>query len=131
MNDRQRAFVRHYLANGGNASQAYVSAGYSPKCADRHGPRLARNGAIASAIAKGQARAEKRTEITLDGIIRDLHTEAHDHGEGTTQAARVRALELLGRHLGLRQKVEHELSGAVTLQQAVDTAAAALAEGSE
>ena len=44
-------------------------------------------------------------------MIEGLRCEAADRGEGSSHAARVSALGLLGRHLGMfRDRVEHVLS---------------------
>ena len=114
LNQRQRSFVANYLAHG-VAQRAALEAGYSPRTARGAAHRLLANVGIAAAIARGRARAADRAEVTLEECIRGLHAEALRQGEGTSQAARVRAWEVLGKHLGLRTKVEVEHSGALTL----------------
>lgn len=47
---KQRAFVEAYLANGFNATQAAVAAGYSPKTAYSQGSRLLKNVEVRAAI---------------------------------------------------------------------------------
>lgn len=62
LNARQREFVRHFTAGAdgvrGNATQAFIAAGYSPKGADAMGPRLLGNARVAAAIAEVHAAAE-------------------------------------------------------------------------
>jgi phage terminase small subunit len=40
LNDMQSVFASEYARNGGNATQAALAAGYSPKMADKQGCRL-------------------------------------------------------------------------------------------
>lgn len=40
---KQRAFADYYIENGGNATQAAISAGYSEKTARSQGQRLLTN----------------------------------------------------------------------------------------
>ena len=72
---RQTAFVREYLISG-NASDAYVKAGYSPKGADAGAARLLVNVSIAAAIAAGRKKIEAKAEadfnLRLDDILRKL-----------------------------------------------------------
>ena len=107
MNARKRAFVREYLVSG-NATQAAIRAGYSPKSAHSCGPRLMENADVRAAIADGQkvleqsgiASAEERRAFWT-AMMRDLDAPA---------VARLRASELLGKNQG--DFVErHELAG--------------------
>lgn len=50
LNPRQRAFVTAYIANGFNATQAAITAGYSEETAYSQGSRLLKNVEIAEAI---------------------------------------------------------------------------------
>lgn len=74
LNSRQDAFVREYLLSG-NASAAYVKAGYAPKHADGAGPRLLGNVGVAAHIAHGRkkivAKAEAQFDITLDRVLEE------------------------------------------------------------
>jgi hypothetical protein len=57
-----------------------------------------------------QERSE-RTQISADYVIQRLKEEAEYEGEGSCPVARVKALELLGKHVGMfqdrQQTVEH------------------------
>lgn len=68
---RQAAFVAAYLISG-NATQAAIEAGYSPKTARSQGERMLTNVDIASALAEGKAAAAKRAKVTLDELIAEL-----------------------------------------------------------
>ena len=97
---RQAAFVREYLVDL-NATQAAVRAGYSPRNADKLGPRLVGQSRVAAEIARLMAAREKAVEHDAKWVIRRLAEEADFKGEGSTHSARVRALEVLARHHGL------------------------------
>ena len=48
------------------------------------------------------------TDLDRDYVIRRLMEEAERYGEGSSHAARISALALLGRHIGMfTEKVEH------------------------
>jgi phage terminase small subunit len=49
--ERRQAFVRAYIANGHNATQAAIEAGYSPKTARSQGQRLLTNVDISRDLA--------------------------------------------------------------------------------
>ena len=66
---RHNAFVEHYLRNGGNATQAAISAGYSRASARESGPRLLRNAVIAEKIAKVRNRALEGLKLETDKVI--------------------------------------------------------------
>ena len=57
---KQKAFADEYIKNGGNATQAYISAGYSEKGADRSASKLLRNTEVLDYIAKKQSLQEKK-----------------------------------------------------------------------
>lgn len=56
---RQQAFADEYIKNGGNATKAYKSAGYSEKGANRSASKLLTNTVILEYIAEKQAEIEK------------------------------------------------------------------------
>ncbi|MCW7556497.1 terminase small subunit [Endozoicomonas gorgoniicola] len=66
LNDRQQRFVDEYLANGGNATQAAISAGYSAKTAEATASRLLRNVKVADSVARGQKKIKKDLGITAE-----------------------------------------------------------------
>ncbi len=98
MTAKQQAFIQEYLIDF-NATAAAKRAGYSPRTADRSGPRLLGNVGIQAALTEAiQARA-KRAELDADFVLDFLRgaLEADD----APMAARVRSAELLGKHLGM------------------------------
>lgn len=132
LTDKQTAFVREYLVDL-NATQAAIRAGYSERTASRIGPQLLGKTWVREAIEKSQAKRARRVEVTQDYVLSNLVEVV----ERTMQRAPVldrkgeqvtdeegravwtfdakganRALELLGKHLGIfTDKVKAEVSG--------------------
>lgn len=132
LTDKQKEFVRQYLVDL-NATQAAIRAGYSMKTAYRQGADLLQKTSIREAIEKAQAKRARRVEVTQDYVLSNLVEVV----ERTMQRAPVtdrkgeqvtdeegravwtfdakganRALELLGKHLGIfTDKVRAEVSG--------------------
>ena len=132
LTDKQAAFVREYLVDL-NATQAAVRAGYSERTASRIGPQLLGKTWVREAIEKAQAKRARRVEVTQDYVLSNLVEVV----ERTMQRAPVtdrkgeqvtdeegravwtfdakganRALELLGKHLGIfADRVRAEVSG--------------------
>lgn len=132
LTDKQTAFVREYLVDL-NATQAAIRAGYSERTASRIGPQLLGKTCVREAIEKAQAKRAQRVEVTQDYVLSNLVEVV----ERTMQRAPVldrkgeqvtdeegravwtfdakganRALELLGKHLGIfTDKVKAEVSG--------------------
>lgn len=111
---KQTLFVAEYLANGLNATQAAISAGYSAKTAESQASRLLRNVKVAEAIDEAQSPTLKRLGITKEFVLETIvstitrcqQVEAVTYrgvvvpGEFQFDAANVlKGSELLGRHL--------------------------------
>lgn len=62
---KQAAFVQEFLIDG-NATQAAIRAGYSPKSAHVGAHELLRNPKVAAILAQKQAEVEKRFKIKLE-----------------------------------------------------------------
>ena len=123
---KQAAFIQEYLIDL-NATQAAIRAGYSKKTASRTGAENLSKPVIQSAIQEAIATRSQRTEITADYVLTSLKTvverslkavpvlnsEGNETGQWRFNSAGAnKALELLGKHLGLfPNKVEH--SGSV------------------
>jgi phage terminase small subunit len=78
---RKAQFVDAYIANGGNATQAAIDAGYSVIRARSTGAELVADRNISAEIARRRAevvaQAEKSTGISFAGLLRELHAMAH------------------------------------------------------
>jgi phage terminase small subunit len=94
---KQERFVQEYLKDL-NAAAAARRAGYSAKTADMIGYQLLQKTTVSEAIVAAKAERARRCKLTATWVIRRLRREAI---KARSPAARVRALELLGKHLGL------------------------------
>jgi phage terminase small subunit len=126
---KQALFVREYLVDY-NGTQAATRCGYSPKTANEQAARLLANASIRAEIKKELDKAQARTEITIDYVLRKikntierceqsepvLDREGNPTGEYKFDAnAVLKGSELLGKHLGAwTDKIEH--SGGMTVQ---------------
>jgi hypothetical protein len=119
LNLRQAAFVREYLIDL-NATAAAGRAGY--KHPNVQGPRLLVNVGVAQALEAAQAKASAKAGLTHQYVINGLKREAENHDEGSSASARVRALELLGKHLGMKftDTAKHEHEGIIEVRIVAD-----------
>ncbi len=115
MNARQQRFVTEYLIDL-NATQAAIRAGYSSKTAQQQGSRLLTNVVVKQAIAAQHATQLKAVEVRIEDVLRDVmaiaHTDLHTLTEQSGIPARwsdkLKALELLMKHLGLAAPETHQ-----------------------
>nr|DAR18306.1 MAG TPA: Terminase small subunit [Caudoviricetes sp.] len=140
LTDKQKRFVEEYLVDL-NATQAAIRAGYSEQTAYSIGQRLLKKVEVQEAIQQAQNKRSERTQITQDEVIRRLIenvdiasgkktivlTQTRKSGNGEIVGDDVaqfvyepssvnKALELLGKHLGMfAQKME--LSGDLHIEQ--------------
>ena len=120
MTDKQNVFVQEYLKDL-NATQAAIRAGYSAHTAYSIGQRLLRNVEISNAINSAMSERSERAKLTADYVLQNLHEIAQrcmqkspvmvkgeqaidDEGRHlwTFDAKNaLRALELIGKHMGM------------------------------
>lgn len=125
LTDKQKRFIEEYLVDL-NATQAAIRAGYSEKTAYSIGEENLKKPVIKQAIEEAQSNRSSRVQITQDDVIRMLieniekssgtkqvvitQTRKSEDGEfvGDDVAQFVyepssvnKALELLGKHLGM------------------------------
>lgn len=97
MNARKERFCLEYAASG-NATQAAVAAGYSPKTARSQGQRLLTNVDIKTRIEEIQQETRREKIADIDAI-RTFWTEVLKDPRAKT-ADRLKASELLARSQG-------------------------------
>jgi len=100
---QQHGFVPEYLLDA-NTRQAAMRAGYSAKSTDRFAHVLGYRPAIAAAIQSAQDRLALALGIEAKDVVRELAGIAFAPvtGDGPiTYRDKLRALALLGRHLGM------------------------------
>ena len=120
MTDKQKRFITEYLIDL-SATQAAIRAGYSQRTAYSIGQRLLKNVEVKEAINSAMKEREARTEITADYVLTNLReivercmqkqpvftkgeqaTDEQGRAIWTFDAKNaIRALELLGKNLGL------------------------------
>ena len=109
---RQDLFAREYVIDL-NATQAALRAGYSPTTAKANCAQLLAHPGISARIDELMSDRVDRAAISADEVLARLASIADEaQEEGSWQAA-LRALELLGRHLGL-WKSRHETTVSVS-----------------
>ena len=67
--NRKHEIVAQELAKGATQSEAYGAAGYSPQRSNA--ARLIANDSIVSRVAELQGNVAERTEVTIEGLIRE------------------------------------------------------------
>jgi phage terminase small subunit len=72
---KQRRFVAEYLLDG-NATQAAVRAGYSPRSAHSIANELLEKPEVRAAVDAAEARRLERLDLKADDILRELLTFA-------------------------------------------------------
>lgn len=105
---KQERFVQEYLVDL-NATQAAIRAGYSARTAYSMGQRLLKNVEVQAAIQAAMDKRSQRVEITQDTVVEELAkiglAEAHDYSDADLKYSnKLKALELLGKHLGMFEK---------------------------
>ena len=97
---KQQRFVAEYLLDL-NAAAAARRCGYSARAARQQGDRLLSKADIQAAIAEAQAERAERVELTQDEVVRSLQRIGRKAEAVADFPVALRALELLGRHLGM------------------------------
>ena len=99
-------FISEYLVDM-NASRAAKSAGYSLRTAYSQGQRLLKNVEIAAAIETGLKAQAEKADVSAERVLRAIAAIAFDDSPEKSESTKLRALELLGKHLELfSDKVE-------------------------
>jgi len=106
LNHRQLLFITEYQKDL-NGTQAAIRAGYSEHSAESVAKQLLRRKPVLDAVSKAMEDKAKRNKLSATWIIKRLIREAVGKGPDTTAASRVKALELLAKHIGmLKEKIE-------------------------
>ena len=100
LSPQQQRFVEEYCL-GKTATEAARIAGYSPKRPDVAGAKLLKQPHIAAAVAALRAKVAKETSITVAWVQEQLVDTYRAARSDTDLAAANRALELLGKNLGM------------------------------
>lgn len=140
LTSKQEQFCREYLIDL-NAKQAAIRTGYSEKTAEVQGSRLLSNAKVASRVAELKSERVQRVEITADYVLSGLKEVAErclaskpvmvwdyansckaqkrdDDGNGVFEfdsSGANRALELLGKHVGVFEKDNEQQTKSITV----------------
>lgn len=104
---KQQRFVAEYTVDF-NATAAAIRAGYSEKTAAQMGYKLLKTQEIQEAVQQEFENRQDRTHITGDQVVAELAKIAlsrvddyyRDYGMEIKLTDKIKALELLGKHLG-------------------------------
>lgn len=126
LTDKQLAFVQEYIVDF-NATQAAIRAKYSKATAGQAAARLLKNVKIQRSISEAIDARAKRMEVTQDYVLGKLlenversmqtvkHLDQHGNANGEFKyngAVANKALELLGKHLGMwTEKIDVNMTG--------------------
>lgn len=99
LTNKQKRFCEEYLIDL-NATQAAVRAGYSEKTADRIANQNLKKLEVQQYLQKLMQERSERTKISADDVVRELEKIAMTDTE-ITGKEKMKALELLGKHLGM------------------------------
>ena len=113
---KQEKFLEEYLKDK-NGFQAAIRAGYSPNTAKNAAAHNLQNAIIASRIDAVNRKSIQRAEVDAAFVIRELKKVAEQ--EDVAQSTKVRALELIAKHLGmLEDRVSLKVDGLTSEQRA-------------
>ena len=111
LTNKQQRFVEEYSVDS-NATQAAIRAGYSQKTAAAIGEENLRKPDIATALRAIRKEVAESLHLTAQHVLEGLYREATAGNTGEPHSARVRAYELLGKHMGMFvERQEHGRPG--------------------
>jgi phage terminase small subunit len=117
---KQENFVNEYFVDF-NASAAVLRAGYKTTSPNKLAGKMMSHPLVAAAVAKRKEERKEKLELSADYVIHKLIAIA-DKREDDNPNAALRALELLGKHLGLyrdRQEISGPDGEAIQMEQKV------------
>ena len=119
MTQKQQRFVEEYLVDL-NGTRAAIRAGYSPRAAAVTAAKNLRNPIIRVAVQTAKKLRSERVQISTERVLDELAVLAfakpHDfrlwneHGARAKMGDKIRAIELLCRHLDLLDKKAPEVT---------------------
>lgn len=111
LTEKQKRFVDEYLIDL-NAAQAAIRAGYSEHTAKEIGCENLTKPNVAAAVKAAIDKRSDAAQVDAEYVVRRLRMEAEREGDEASHSARVSALGLLGKHLGMFvDRHEHSTPG--------------------
>ena len=116
MDKRVRRFCEEYIVDL-NARQAAIRAGYKPSNAGTYGTRMLARDDVQAEVARLQAQRSERVQISADAVLREIaHVAMEKEPAPHALNAKMKALDMLARHLGLYTK-DNEQQGRMGMAQ--------------
>jgi len=106
---KQRQFIKEYLGNGGNATQAAIVSGYSKKTAYSSGQRLLKQVEIKKQIDEHQQRLLKDSDTKVTDLLNILKEITENEMERRPTAS-IKAIEVMCKILGLNATEKQEIT---------------------
>ena len=103
---KQKSFVNHYCSNGGNGTQAAISAGYSVKVAGEVGSENLMKPHIKAEIDKYHEKSTMKLIVTAEEVAKGLLDIAQ---QGEKDSDRVAAYKTLTNYTGGFDKNQHKV----------------------
>ena len=102
MTPKQERFAREYLIDL-NGTQAAIRAGYAVSGAHTEANRLLDDPEVKAMVEQGQKALQERAEVDQEYVVRELKEIVRRCTTGSVYnpKAATKALELLGKHLGM------------------------------
>ena len=120
MSPKQQRFAEEYLVDH-NATQAAIRAGYSEKTAYSIGHENLKKPEIAAAIAAGEARLRRKTEVSIRSMTEEMRENREiaikNDQAGAAQQASMGIAKLHGL---LVERSEVKMTADMTVEQAQD-----------
>jgi phage terminase small subunit len=113
LNDKQLRFAQEYTVDL-NATQAAIRAGYSTKTAYSQGQRLLKKDEIQDAIREANRKRSEATGITAEWVLTGIAEIATR--EDARDADRLKAFELLGKHLGIWEQRQTQEDSSIRVE---------------
>lgn len=121
LTQKQKRFVEEYKANGGNATQAAIKAGYSEKTAYSIGEENLRKPEIQEALSVEEEKMRQKYEYGVDALVNDIQYGLEMAKEQKNTSAYFKGVELLGKAFGLfTEKVRNEVTFTQALVEFVE-----------
>ena len=116
LNDKQHLFAIEYLKDRDGRAAA-IRAGYSPKSAHVAAGNLLAKPEVRAIVTEETEKIKLRSGLTAEFVINELMQVASQ--EDVAQSTKVRALELLAKHLGmLEDRISLKTDGLSSEQRA-------------
>lgn len=116
LTDKQNIFVAEYLKDR-DGTAAAIRAGYAKSSAGARASELLALPAVRTLVNKHTENIRRRSEVTAEFVIEELAKVASQ--DDVAQSTKVRALELLAKHLGmLEDRISLKTDGLSSEQRA-------------